>query len=412
MPQHTKKDLFTLSLDCLNIRLNHSFPVALDLTTLHPSTALPIYVQGSTTLTMLTDDKRNSSYHLSYSVDVSGKRIGVVDVNPVRAHYAANLVHYRADNRLLYTASLLSAIRQFMADFNLLFHNYAKLDIALDTNVDVMKRFNKYFFNPETYHFHKNKKQIEKINAFGSVSRNGDTNFTVYLAENVGGRSLKLYNKTREIAESSNKGYITDYHSANGLDVSKDVWRLELSITNNAIKDTDYIYRLKTDYNTAITYDKYSKLEQTEKALYTRESKGKDYNPIFSQLQDSEHLLSLFNCYGESIAEFRKKDDSNKTRCTRMPLIHLGDNIKPIIPNEYIITASKSEENTMKHNIRFNFDQFQKRNNLLYLEVAKDIALNGNLIDYYDSLYHKYQSVISAYNHSILNYNNNSKSLF
>lgn len=412
MPKHSYNEHFSIIIDTLNIRFTHAQPVTLDLTQLHPSTALSIYKQGLTTLTLLNPEQRHKSYHLSYSVEVDGKRIGTIDSNPVRATYAANMVHFRTTNQLLYTSELLSSINRLIADFNLVLNNYSRIDIAIDTNVDVMKRFEKYFFDPEHYHFHRNKTQIDKINTFGTVERNGETNYTLYLANNVNGRSLKLYNKSIEIVESSKKHYITEFHRNNGLNINQDIWRFELSITNDAISEYEIIYRLKTDYNSALTEYRYNKLTPSEQSLYASEKHKKGFQPSFDRLQDATHLLELFKHYGYSLVEFRKKDNCNKTRCTPMPLLHLPNDIKPIEPIEYIITTTKHTENTMKHNIKFQFEQFQKWNDADYLTMAQKIAIRNNLMEYYDTLYSKYKSVISSYNHSLGNYNNNSASLF
>lgn len=45
---------------------------------------------------------------------------------------------------------------------------------------------------------------------------------------------VKMYNKTKEIKEESNKRYITRYWSANGMDITKDVWRVEFSISRRS----------------------------------------------------------------------------------------------------------------------------------------------------------------------------------
>lgn len=41
---------------------------------------------------------------------------------------------------------------------------------------------------------------------------------------------VKMYNKTKEIKEESDKQYISAWHRRNGLDKSRDVWRVEISI--------------------------------------------------------------------------------------------------------------------------------------------------------------------------------------
>jgi len=276
-----------------------------------------------------------------------------------------------------------------------------------------MKRFERCFFNAKDYHFHRNKKQIDRLNTFGTVNRDGGTNYTIYLAENKSGRSLKLYNKSIEIAESSHKDYITAYHTANGLENDKDVWRLELSITNNAIKKYQTVYRLKTDSTKEISYYQYSKLTQPERLLYTAEGKHCDCEPVFEQLQDAEHLLSLFKHYSKGLAEFRKKNDlKNISRCTLVPLVHLGENIKPLTAIEYITKTNIREANAVKHNIKFQFEQFQKYNDVDCLTMAQKIAARNNLLDYYETIYNQYKPIISAYNHSPLNYKITSTSLF
>lgn len=407
-----KKEQFTINLDALQLRLNHTEISSLDLTNLLPTSAQYIYHRGKTTLTQLPDDKKSKYYYLSYSVAVADTIIGTIDVKPVQAKFAGDLVLLRVANELLYSTSYLDLIRSFMDDFNLKINNYSRLDIAIDTNINMMKRFEKYFFNEKDYHFHRNKKQICEVNMFSNVKRNGIANNTVYLAKNRNGKSLTLYDKKTEIETSSHKDYITAYHASNNLDVDKTIWRLELSITNSAIKTYKKEYRLKTDYDTVINYYQYSKLSQQDKALYLADGECLLDEPIFSLLQDSNHLLSIFKRYSENLAEFRLKDDSNITRCTRKPLIELGENIALMVTNKYSVTKNKHEINTMKHNIKFQFEQFQKHLNINYLTNAQMIATDNNLTEYYDKLQSQYKDVINAYNHRPSNYNSNTLSLF
>ncbi|OON65245.1 hypothetical protein B0919_24535 [Hymenobacter sp. CRA2] len=339
--------------------------------------------------------------------------LGSIDLKPVRATYAANLVHLRTDNQLLYSSELLPTIRQFLTDFQLELHNYSRLDIAIDTNAYIMKRFDKYFYKPDEYHLHTNNRQIHKLNAFGSIERTGETNATIYLAQNVNGRSLKLYNKSLEIHESSHKDYISEYHKANGVNPLKEVWRLELTITNDAVKKYEKTYRLHTDYNTELSEYHYKRLEPAEQTLYYLDKEVFPYTPDFDRLQDAQHLLELFKHFSGNLAEFRKKDSSNKTRCTHMPLIYLPDNIAELKPNQiYRITKSKYEENNMKNTVKVIFEQFAKHHKTSYLEVAKELADDNNLTEYYNALCDKYASVISTYNNSLTNYSKPSAFLF
>lgn len=72
---------------------------------------------------------------------------------------------------------------------------------------------------------------------------------------------VKMYNKTKEIAEESHKSYIKSYWRNNELEITGDVWRVEFSISRRS----KYLYDNGSDMVVPIT------LEMVLKQFYLRE---------------------------------------------------------------------------------------------------------------------------------------------
>lgn len=138
----------------------------------------------------------------------------------------------KIENRFLYSTELNYLLQSFFKTTGARFQNISRLDIAIDCN---------NFLNQ--YH----PQQLITDYLQGKVERNGRGVFTVMGAEkNVkdftylrfGSRSsdvtVILYNKSLEMREVKHKDYIYQKWLQSGLDVSKDIWRLEFSLKSKA----------------------------------------------------------------------------------------------------------------------------------------------------------------------------------
>ena len=180
--------------------------------------------------------KRNqySSRHYKFidTVYFFDQVIGTLEHTPFSSVLRNESSLLKIENRFLYSSELDYLLQSFFKTTGARFQSISRLDIAIDFN---------YFLNG----YHPQKLIADYLQ--GKVERNGRGIFTVMGAEkNVkdytylrfGSRSsdvtVILYNKSLEMQEVKHKDYIYQKWLQLGLDVSKDVWRLEFSLKSKA----------------------------------------------------------------------------------------------------------------------------------------------------------------------------------
>lgn len=180
--------------------------------------------------------KRNqySSRHYRFieTVYFFDQVIGTLEHTPFSSVLKSESSLLKIENRFLYSTELNYLLQSFFKTTGARFQNISRLDIAIDSNE---------FLNQ--YH----PQQLITDYLQGKVERNGRGVFTVMGAEkNVkdytylrfGSRSsdvtVILYNKSLEMREVKHKDYIYQKWLQSGLDVSRDVWRLEFSLKSKA----------------------------------------------------------------------------------------------------------------------------------------------------------------------------------
>lgn len=193
--------------------------------------------------------------------------------NPNRQH-----VYIVYENQALYNAKSV-AKRYCLEDaLGLEFRQVSKIDIAIDFNFCIIRRFYQLYKNSE-YDLIINGKKIvgvdqkvaDVLHIAGNTSRKRPMANPMPVVKNSGGSlSLRLYNKTREIDEESHKDYIID---AVGF---ARVYRFEVSCGNHKT--------LKPSLN---------KLGMSEADLYTG-------------LQDESTLSRLFNALLDRLIRIQK----------------------------------------------------------------------------------------------------------
>lgn len=144
--------------------------------------------------------------------------------------FPENACHIRLCNRTCYEIDPVNHLRAFMLSHDYTYKAISRIDIALDFNEfdngeDPAKFINKYM-----------RGKIAKVNQ-SNVSAHGTDEWSrrVFNSLKWGSPSspvsTKLYNKTLELKQGEDKPYIRQAWSDAGLDVSRDVWRVEFSLT-------------------------------------------------------------------------------------------------------------------------------------------------------------------------------------
>ena len=174
-------------------------------------------------VTLIREQSRLYENEFSIIVQDYDKEQGVFDCcighlhfgspNPNRQH-----VYIVYENQALYN-DLFVAIRYYLEDvLGLKFKQVSKIDVAVDFNFNIIRRFYRLYKNSE-YNLIINGKKVEGVkqkvadvlHVAGNTTRKRPMANPMPIIKNSDGSlSLKAYNKTREIEEESHKDYITD----------------------------------------------------------------------------------------------------------------------------------------------------------------------------------------------------------
>lgn len=155
--------------------------------------------------------------------------IATIQRVPVSSVIKENTGIVKFNNRILYQKNAIEFIKEFLRRFRVKVLNISRIDICADFN-----EFQEYF-NPHNF-------ILDFVS--GVILKNGRCDFTlsgehaydnVFNYFRVGKKTsdvvVYLYNKSKEMRDVKFKHYIHDKWVKNGLDVKKDVWRLEVSIS-------------------------------------------------------------------------------------------------------------------------------------------------------------------------------------
>lgn len=163
--------------------------------------------------------------------------------------------HLRLSNCVLYGKNPIDRLREFMCAHGYRYKNISRIDIAcdfneFDNNLQVQDFVNAYM-----------RGEISKVNqgrlsAHGSDMWIGRQITSLKWGANSSPNTTKLYNKSKELRESGEKKiYIRKYWEDAGLDQSRDVWRVEFSLTSQFQtlknkKNGELIKKGLSDYDT------------------------------------------------------------------------------------------------------------------------------------------------------------------
>lgn len=145
--------------------------------------------------------------------------------------------HVRMCNEQLYQPKPINALRAFLFANGYQYRAISRIDIALDFNdfdisepvegqSSVVSFIDKYM-----------RGELSKVNqprmsCHGTDKWTGRSINSLKWGANKTPNTTKLYNKSLELAQCHDKTYIREAWRAAGLDLSKDVWRIEFSLTS------------------------------------------------------------------------------------------------------------------------------------------------------------------------------------
>ncbi len=185
--------------------------------------------------------------------DSDGDHYAVLQRVPFSSIISTDGAILKLANRELYKPTMIETLMQFLTRHKFTFKSISRLDICFDSNnlrnglkhASLIRGLQngKYLKNnqgqaKQNFEVQSKTNRIMECNSisFGSMSSAVKT---------------KMYNKTKEMRDVKNKPYIVESWQENGIDTTKDVWRIEISIkadmTNIVKLDTGETFRLTTD---------------------------------------------------------------------------------------------------------------------------------------------------------------------
>lgn len=193
---------------------------------------------------------------------------------------------FKIDNRLLYRSDLWEIIDDFCRDHGVTIRSLTRIDICADFNELIE------YEHPEDLIHDFAKSKIRHIGQgkgatyFETYNRaEDDTQRLRYTGISFGGHSsdcrVYMYNKTKELL-IKDKPYIRDTWKMAGLNTSRDVWRLEISIKSKA---THFVDGLTGELVEVLQQQREQK--SIEKVYHTFRKK------LFSFIQNREHITNI-----------------------------------------------------------------------------------------------------------------------
>lgn len=276
-------------------------------------------------------------YQDIFNIWSGGKIYGEILVNP-RNEKQIKLddVQIKVSNNRLYESGWLDTLKLLAEQLELKWHNFTKLDTCIDGG-----------------HWRHvwAKLQREEIFQIGRATRNQYSNHKgevtgFYLGMSKSKKRLKCYIKSAEL-KRSNKTYIENWWKLNGIPTDKPVERLEMSMFNEELK----------------------KFEELD----------------WEKLDEQAHLAALMRSNMEKFCEFRiPSGGKNRTRWKKYEFIN-WDNLQAQMMDKDS-TRATNEIWTAKNAMRCLFEISLKTKLRHYEAIAWEIALNSDLIRYYEAM--------------------------
>jgi hypothetical protein len=358
----------------LNVKPSNILPLegspVVDLVTLTHAHAKPVYTAHGFTLERV--NSTDPAFHLRYNVYVGNALLGFILTDKTKK-YGINKHQrpFHMHNEAFYTMPWAEFLSQFLRVYGLAVGNHSQLDISLNTqHLNPAALLDYYLSKPAKY------QQITTRNdkGFSEYGRKGKPEYTTYWGEESSRVRLKMYSKTHELA-SKPKQYISDWFAAVGFDPDKPVYRLEISIRAEALREY---------HQYAVTEDgeQISMYKARNNNVLTKASKHTEITAYHIDIQKlcSPAYLAALAAHFFPI-DIRLKDATRPTNCTRVSLIDWS-----IYPSEAlsITVATRPTTNTLatqKTMLKNLVNLYAETGNTTVLDTARFIAARDNLTE-------------------------------
>lgn len=156
-------------------------------------------------------------------------------------------------NRELYKPHYAAEFLLFLSAHKFTYKSISRLDVCFDSNVlrNRLRHSNLIKGLMQGTILKNNQSKVQwNFSSIANVGTPMVCNSCAFGSKSSG-VSTKMYNKTLEMAEVKNKPYISENWVYNGLDITQDVWRIEISIKSDASTtirtESGEIFRITAD---------------------------------------------------------------------------------------------------------------------------------------------------------------------
>lgn len=332
----------------------------------------------------------DAAYHLRFDIFYGSYFLGHILTDRTKKYgFNLDLRPLRIENAAFYTTNYAELIPRFLTAFNLERANSSQLDIAIDTQeADVAALIQSYTSQPDKYQRIK-RRNDSGFKIHGDIDEHtGETTYTTtYKTARV---ALKFYCKTADLLAKP-KPYIEAYFASNGFDLSKPVYRAELTIYAKAFKRSDreivsehgevfspYKFDLVNTYNN----------EDTKGHLHRQTNHEETDIDIF-KLNSQAYLSSLFKQFFP--IDIRTTNSVKKKRCEQIQLIDFDKYGMETIEK---ITYTKDTDNKLiieKRSIKDNVTNFKRTGLSVFFEAAATLSDAHSLYGYLNELVRQQQ---------------------
>ena len=264
-----------------------------------------------------------------YVVEYDGRAVFDVCAVPHSSIIKPDTINVRVYNSILYDAEMFSIVRKLLNVCKWKYSNLTRVDIAYDCQDIDFDRFVVECIN--------GKIDIDGNHSYSFFWRNERSRRvaeTFHINKPSSPISLKMYDKTLEMERKGQKKYITDMWQLAGMDITKRVVRVEISIRNvYEIVERDVLSDVFDFEREGFTSSLFCAL--MNRFVFTRES-------AFGE-EERIKIVDVDNIY--EIKLVRKYPESRSVRQTR----YIANQIK---------AYSKMNANTLSEEMRWDIDRF------------------------------------------------------
>ena len=183
----------------------------------------------------------NTSYSYYFKILLNGDEIGSLYSKALDLSFSTGFnTMVKIENKVFYVYDLISILKMIVEALKMTTTMIKRLDLAYDTDVDVLSRFKTLYYDASTEF------KLRKIIKVKGTGRDDDE-LTIGSLKSRS-KCISIYNKTNEISQHSQKEYIRNIHRKKfGFKI---IYRVELRLFNKLqdLKNLDLMNLGNTEY--------------------------------------------------------------------------------------------------------------------------------------------------------------------